>query len=50
MSLLNNNNKKGKKGDKKPKANTLNSKFILKAPKGGAISQKPHKAGGSRGS
>ena len=51
MSLLNNNNnKKGKKGDKKPKANAQNSKFILKATKGAAITQKPHKAGGTRGS
>ena len=50
MSLLNNNNKEDKKGDKKPKSNAQNSKFIIKASKGGAIPQKPHKAGGTRGS
>lgn len=51
MSLLNNNNnKKGKKGEKKPKATAQNSKFIMKTPKGGAVTQKPHKAGGTRGS
>jgi hypothetical protein len=49
MSLLNQNKGKGKKG-KKPDAKT--SKFIQK-PAGkaqGGTTQRPHKAGGTRGS
>ncbi len=50
MSLLNNNNqKKGKKGNKNQKNNLQGSKFIPKPGKA-AGSQRPHKAGGTRGS
>ena len=52
MSLLNQNKGKGKKGKKDKSLSQSNSKFIQKpaskAHTGGA--QKPHKAGGSRGS
>jgi hypothetical protein len=53
MSLMNQNDpKKGKKGNKNQKPNPSGSKFI---PKGGpgkstGFSQRPHKAGGTRGS
>ena len=52
MSLLNQNNQKGKKGKKNQKNNQQGSKFIFKAApsKGAGFSQKPHKAGGTRGS
>ncbi|HYM95146.1 MAG TPA: hypothetical protein VET23_13475 [Chitinophagaceae bacterium] len=54
MSLLNNNNKqkgnKGNKGNKNQKGNSQSSKFIFKPEKGAGFSQKPHKAGGTRGS
>jgi hypothetical protein len=52
MSLLNNNQKKGKKGNKNQKTNPQGSKFILKPGTGktGNFSQRPHKAGGTRGS
>ena len=52
MSLLNNNNKqKGNKGNKNQKGgNQGGSKFILKPSKPGNFAQKPHKAGGTRGS
>ena len=51
MSLLNNNNKdKGKKGNKNQKNNNQGSKFFPKQGKAGGFSQRPHKAGGTRGS
>jgi len=53
MSLLNqNNSKKGKKGSKNQKPNATGSKFIPKpgASKNAGFSQRPHKAGGTRGS
>jgi len=52
MSLMNNNNKqKGNKGNKNQKNNNQGSKFILKSgTKPTGFSQKPHKAGGTRGS
>jgi hypothetical protein len=51
MSLLNNNNqKKGKKGNKGQKTNPLGSKFIPKPQPNAAHTQRPHKAGGTRGS
>lgn len=52
MSLLNNNNQKGKKGNKNQKNNTSGSKFITKptSTKNTNFAQKPHKAGGTRGS
>ncbi len=51
MSLLNNNNKqKGKKGNKNQKGQDQGSKFIFKSGKTAGFSQKPHKAGGQRGS
>ncbi len=51
MSLLNNNNqKKGKKGNKNQKNNSQGSKFIPKPGKSIAFTQRPHKAGGTRGS
>ena len=52
MSLLNQNNKKGKKKDNKSTSpgNSQGSKFIAKPGKAGGFSQKPHKAGGTRGS
>jgi hypothetical protein len=53
MSLLNqNNSKKGKKGNNSQKPNSQGSKFIPKpgAVKGGGFAQRPHKAGGTRGS
>jgi hypothetical protein len=53
MSLLNqNSSKKGKKGNKNQKPSAGGSKFIPKgnAPKTSGFSQRPHKAGGTRGS
>jgi hypothetical protein len=52
MSLLNQNNqKKGKKGNKNQNPNAQGSKFIPKANAGkSGFSQRPHKAGGTRGS
>jgi hypothetical protein len=53
MSLLNQNNKKkGKKGNKNQKPDSQGSKFIPKPGPGksGGFSQRPHKAGGTRGS
>ena len=49
---MNQNNQKGKKGNKNQKNNLQGSKFILKptSSKNSNFSQKPHKAGGSRGS
>ena len=51
MSLLNNNNNNKKKGNAGKKNQPANpgSKFISKPTKG-AGAQKPHKAGGTRGS
>jgi hypothetical protein len=50
MSILNNsNNKKGKQGKKDLKNSAGNSKFIAKPTKSTAA-QRPHKAGGTRGS
>jgi len=52
MSLMNQNNKKGKKKDDKKNtpAGGQGSKFIAKSGKASGFSQKPHKAGGTRGS
>ncbi len=51
MSLLNNNNKqKGKKGNKNQKNSTQGAKFFPKQRKPSGFSQRPHKAGGTRGS
>ena len=50
MSLMNQNNQKGKKGNKNQKNNQQGSKFIFKPTKAASFSQKPHKAGGTRGS
>jgi len=50
MSLLNNNQNKGKKGDKNQKNNSQGSKFIPKPGKAMGFAQRPHKAGGTRGS
>lgn len=53
MSLMNqNNSKKGKKDNKNQKPNAPGSKFIPKsgAAKASGFSQRPHKAGGTRGS
>ena len=52
MSLLNpRDNKDKKKGNKNIPANkNQGSKFIAKPGKSGGFSQKPHKAGGTRGS
>jgi hypothetical protein len=53
MSLLNQNKGKGKKGKKDKSQAQGNSKFIIKpsaAKAQGGGAQKPHKAGGSRGS
>ena len=50
MSLFNNSKQQGKKGKKDPKNNAQNSKFITKPSKGATASQRPHKAGGTRGS
>ena len=49
MSLLNNNQKKGKKGNKDQK-NSQGSKFIPKPHTTTKFTQRPHKAGGMRGS
>lgn len=51
MSLMNQNQKKGKKGNQQ-KNNQNNSKFIPKSSsnKSTGFSQRPHKAGGTRGS
>ncbi|MBK5269493.1 MAG: hypothetical protein JJE22_00635 [Bacteroidia bacterium] len=52
MSLLNpRNSKDKKKGNKNnPTNKNQGSKFIAKPGKAGSFSQKPHKAGGTRGS
>jgi hypothetical protein len=51
MSLpVNNNKNKGKQGKKDQKNNNQGSKFISKPGKAVAFTQKPHKAGGTRGS
>ena len=52
MSLLNQNKGKGKKGKKDKPLSQGNSKFIQKpaAKAQGGSAQKPHKAGGTRGS
>jgi hypothetical protein len=50
MSLLNNNQKKGKKGNKNQKNNSQGSKFIPKPHSTPTHAQRPHKAGGMRGS
>ncbi len=50
MSLLNNNKQKGKGGKKEHKNNNQGSKFMNKSSKPAAFTQKPHKAGGTRGS
>ncbi|HET9825114.1 MAG TPA: hypothetical protein VFP87_07255 [Chitinophagaceae bacterium] len=49
MSLLNNNQKKGKKGNKNQK-NSQGSKFIPKPHTTTTFTPRPHKAGGMRGS
>lgn len=51
MSLLNNNNNKQKgKQAKKNQPTNQGSKFLSKPSKGSGMTQKPHKAGGTRGS
>ncbi len=50
MSLTNQNNQKGKGGNKNQKNNFQNSKFIGKPAKGAGFSKKPVKTGGARGS
>jgi hypothetical protein len=50
MSLTNQNNQKGKGGNKNQKNNVQNSKFIGKPAKGGGFAKKPVKTGGARGS
>jgi hypothetical protein len=51
MSLTNQNNQKGKSGNKNQKnTNLQNSKFIGKPAKGAGFSKKPIKTGGTRGS
>lgn len=51
MSLTNQNNQKGKGGNKSQKNNNFqSSKFIGKPVKGGGFSKKPVKTGGTRGS
>jgi len=51
MSLLNQNRQKGKQGKKDLKNQAQGSKFIKKPGKAqGGSTQKPHKAGGTRGS
>ena len=50
MSLTNQNNQKGKGGNKNPKSNAQNSKFMGKPGKAVGISKKPIKTGGTRGS
>lgn len=50
MSLTNQNNQKGKAGNKNHKNNFQSSKFISKPVKGAGISKKPIKTGGTRGS
>lgn len=49
MSLTNQNNQKGKGGNKNQK-NFQSSKFIGKPVKGAGFSKKPVKTGGTRGS
>ena len=49
MSLLSNNKKDAKKGNKSTKNNVLESKFS-KQGKAAAFSKKPIKTGGTRGS
>jgi len=50
MSLTNQNNQKGKGGNKNLKNNFQASKFIGKPVKGAGMSKKPIKTGGTRGS
>lgn len=52
MSLLNQNNKKGKKKEDKKNSTggSQGSKFIAKSGKTSNFSVKTHKAGGTRGS
>jgi hypothetical protein len=51
MSLPSNNKQKGNKGNKNQKGSHQGSKFILKTGnKPTGFTQKPHKAGGTRGS
>ena len=52
MSLTNQNNQKGKGGNKNhpDKFRDQNSKFIGKPAKGAGFSKKPVKTGGTRGS
>ena len=51
MSLTNQNNQKGKRGNKNQKNNFQASKFISKpVNKGAGFSKKPVKTGGTRGS
>lgn len=51
MSLFNNNKKqKGKKDKKNLQAGNPGSKFFNKSTKSAGFSQRPPKAGGSRGS
>jgi hypothetical protein len=52
MSLLNQQNNKGKKkaNKKNNMGDAQGSKFINKPGKAAGIAQKPHKAGGTRGS
>jgi hypothetical protein len=52
MSLTNQNNQKGKSGNKNhpEKFRDQNSKFIGKPAKGAGFSKKPIKTGGTRGS
>jgi len=50
MSLLNNNNQKKTKKGKGQKNSSQGSKFIPKPHTGAQFTQRPHKAGGTRGS
>jgi hypothetical protein len=50
MSLTNQNNQKGKGGNKVQKNNFQASKFISKPSKAAGVSKKPVKTGGTRGS
>ena len=52
MSLMNQNNKKGKEKESKKNnpGSSQGSKFIAKPGKASGFSVKPHKAGGTRGS
>jgi hypothetical protein len=50
MSLTNNNNKGGKKGNKNAQKNVPGSKTFIKPGKAAAFSKKPIRTGGTRGS